>query len=221
MQCSVVIPTYNSADWIAVTVRRITNVMAANNLDFELIIVNDGSTDNTLGVLNEESCNNEAVKITNISENAGQQNATLIGILEAKSDYILTIDDDLEYDPADIFLLFNNIRAGQFDLVYGIPRGSKTGIVKGVLYRFYLALLRYSGEKRKTSFRILNREIVAGLAEYKEASPFNLDFFLARVTRNIGYVDVQYFPIKRSRYSLLGYIKLLIDLGQLKRSKMA
>ena len=133
MQCSVVIPTYNSADWIAVTVRRITNVMAANNLDFELIIVNDGSTDNTLGVLNEESCNNEAVKITNISENAGQQNATLIGILEAKSDYILTIDDDLEYDPADIFLLFNNIRAGQFDLVYGIPRGSKTvlpGIIK-------------------------------------------------------------------------------------------
>jgi polyisoprenyl-phosphate glycosyltransferase len=216
MQCSIIIPTYNSATWIAVTIDRIIKEVAFNNISYELILVDDGSTDNTASVLNKKAHSNNNIRVVNMTKNVGQQQATLAGILEARGEYILTVDDDLEYDPLDIFLLYSSIKENRFDLIYGVPQVKKRGLFKKGLYFLYFALLKHNHENRKTSFRILNNTTASKLREFKEVFPFNLDFFLLKITRNVGYVDVKYFPNESSRYSLWDYIHLFLHIEFLK-----
>lgn len=118
MKISVVTPVYNEAKNIPILVEELEEVLAKLTLHYEIIAVNDGSTDETEDVLKESAKKNPRIKVINFQVNKGQTSALSAGIDAADGDIIITLDSDLENDPKDIPALLEKINEG-FDVVSG------------------------------------------------------------------------------------------------------
>tara|TARA_Y100001978_G_scaffold162266_1_gene148714 strand:+ start:1312 stop:2268 length:957 start_codon:yes stop_codon:yes gene_type:complete len=115
---SIVIPIYNESKSIDLLIREIFDVMNSNKFDFELILVNDGSKDETLSILNKLSKSIEELIVINLRKNYGQTAAMAAGFDQSKGEIIITLDGDLQNDPHDIPKLIENIQEG-YDLICG------------------------------------------------------------------------------------------------------
>ena len=115
---SIVIPVYNESDSIKLLINEIFNVMESHNLPFELIIVNDGSDDNTIHVLENLSIEIKQLIVLNLRKNYGQTAALAAGFDNSNGDIIVTLDGDLQNDPRDIPKLITNLNEG-YDLICG------------------------------------------------------------------------------------------------------
>jgi len=121
MNCSVVIPVYRGEHTLEPLVLRLAEVLPACAEEFEVLLVNDGSPDRSWDVIEALTQRFSWVCGIKLMRNYGQENATLCGIREARCDVIVTMDDDLQHDPADLPKLFAKLNEG-FDVVYGVPR---------------------------------------------------------------------------------------------------
>ena len=115
---SIVVPVYNESDSIKLLINEILNVMESHNLPFELIIVNDGSDDNTIHVLENLSIEIKQLIVLNLRKNYGQTAALAAGFDNSNGDIIVTLDGDLQNDPRDIPKLITNLNEG-YDLICG------------------------------------------------------------------------------------------------------
>jgi glycosyltransferase involved in cell wall biosynthesis len=115
---SIVIAVYNSQDIIATTIERIHKVLSQENLRFEVILINDGSDDNSWQVISEIAINYPEVTSINLLKNYGQHSANLCGFRQSSGDYVITMDDDLQNPPEEIPKLIKCIHGG-YDLVIG------------------------------------------------------------------------------------------------------
>ena len=115
---SIVIPIYNESESIDSLVQEVINVMKINKLYFELILVNDGSIDSTLKILNDLSLKVKELKVINLRKNYGQTAAMAAGFDYSNGEIIITLDGDLQNDPNDIPKLIEHIKSG-YDLVCG------------------------------------------------------------------------------------------------------
>ena len=115
MKVSIIIPCYNEENTIA---KLIENVLKYTDSSFEIIVINDFSTDNTKSII-ENDLKNKITKIINNDLNYGKGYSIRKGIEEATGEIILIQDADLEYDPADYEKLLKPIRNGFADVVYG------------------------------------------------------------------------------------------------------
>ena len=115
MKVSIIIPCYNEENTIA---KLIENVLKYTDSNFEIIIINDFSTDNTKSII-ENDLKDKVTKIINNDRNYGKGYSIRKGIEEASGEIILIQDADLEYDPADYEKLLKPIRNGFADVVYG------------------------------------------------------------------------------------------------------
>lgn len=111
---SVIVPVYNEAH----TIKEILEKMHAVNLDKEIIVVEDGSTDGTDRMLKDLRSPN--MKIIYHSSNRGKGAAFLTGLANATGDYVIIQDGDLEYDPREYVKLMQEMQAGGVDLVLGV-----------------------------------------------------------------------------------------------------
>ena len=114
---SIVVPIYNESENIALLINEIFDVMGKHKLDFELIIVNDGSVDNTINVLETISLE-KRLKVINLRKNYGQTAALAAGFDNSNGEIIVTLDGDLQNDPNDIPNLITKINEG-YDLICG------------------------------------------------------------------------------------------------------
>lgn len=121
MNCSVVIPVYRGESTLVVLVERLAAVLPGVAEQFEVVLVNDGSPDNSWGVIRQLSERFPWVAGISLSRNYGQENATLCGILASKFDVIATMDDDLQHSPEELPKLLGKLDEG-YDVVYGVPR---------------------------------------------------------------------------------------------------
>ena len=114
---SIVVPIYNESENITLLINEIFDVMRKHKLDFELIIVNDGSVDNTINVLETISLEKQLIVI-NLRKNYGQTAALAAGFDNSNGEIIVTLDGDLQNDPNDIPNLLTKINEG-YDLICG------------------------------------------------------------------------------------------------------
>ena len=114
---SIVVPIYNESENITLLINEIFDVMGKHKLDFELIIVNDGSVDNTINVLETISLE-KRLKVINLRKNYGQTAALAAGFDNSNGEIIVTLDGDLQNDPNDIPHLVTKINEG-YDLICG------------------------------------------------------------------------------------------------------
>lgn len=118
---SIIIPTYNECITIPLILDKINKVKLLSNIDKEIILINDGSTDNTKQVFEEYILKNNCLNIKYIEHNVnlGKGAALQTGISNAKGEYLIIQDADLEYDPKEYNDLLKPILLGEADVVYG------------------------------------------------------------------------------------------------------
>jgi len=121
MNISVVVPVYKGADTLGALVQRVGEVLPKVAERFELILVNDGSPDNSWEVIQRLSQEREWVRGVRLLRNYGQHNATLCGIRAARYEVTVTLDDDLQNPPEEIPVLLAKLNEG-YDVVYGAPQ---------------------------------------------------------------------------------------------------
>src|SRR3989339_1853017 len=98
MKLSIIAPIYNEEANVAKLHRRLLDVIQTHQYDAEIIFINDGSTDHSLSIMKELA----PLTIVNLRRNFGQTAAMDAGFKESRGDYVITIDSDLQNDPADI-----------------------------------------------------------------------------------------------------------------------
>ncbi|MDP8253411.1 MAG: glycosyltransferase family 2 protein [Candidatus Kaelpia aquatica] len=111
---SIIVPVYNEEN----TIIDVLNKLLSLNVDKEIIVVNDGSTDNTKQRLNE-TANNSKIKQISLSTNKGKGNAIREGLKVASGDIVAIQDADLEYNPDDMITLFNILKDRDVEVIYG------------------------------------------------------------------------------------------------------
>lgn len=118
--CSIVIPVYNSAETLDALITRLNQALPAIASVFEVILVNDGSSDESWGIICRLAKQYSWLRGINLMRNYGQHNATLCGVRAARYEITVTMDDDLQHPPEEIVLLLNRLAEG-YDVVYGVP----------------------------------------------------------------------------------------------------
>ena len=116
VELSIVIPAYNESKNVTILYRKITDVLKTLKKSYEIIYVDDGSRDGTYEELKE--IKDKHVKVIRFRRNFGQTAALDAGFKESKGDVVITLDSDLQNDPADIPRLLEKIDEG-FDIVAG------------------------------------------------------------------------------------------------------
>lgn len=118
---SAVVPVYNSATTIELLVERVSKALTAVGRPFEIVLVNDGSSDASWDAIVRCSAEDSRVRGVNLMRNYGQHNALLCGVRAAEYDTVVTLDDDLQYGPEEVPRLLERLEQG-YDVVYGKER---------------------------------------------------------------------------------------------------
>ena len=220
---SVVIPVYNSENSLSELYQRLVNSLQKITNDFEIIMVDDHSRDESYDQILQLHQKDYRVKGIKLSKNYGQQNALICGFNYVKGDYIVTIDDDLQHKPEDIVKLYNNLIKG-YDVVYGIPEDREYSFYRKIgskltNYLFNLITPKDS-EIRVSSFRIMTGDLVKKIIKHKDSFVY-ISAIILQYTNDIGNISVNHRERRygKSNYNFLKlfflFLKLYIYHGNL------
>lgn len=178
---SVVVPAYNEEDVLPTFHQRLCAVLDSITVEFEVLYVNDGSTDNTLRVLHGLRESDPRVAIIDLSRNFGKEIALSAGLDHARGDAIVVIDADLQ-DPPELIPEFLARWADGYDVVYGkrISRDGETAVKKATAYLFYRLVQRVSRiriPEDTGDYRLLSRRAVEALKQLRERHRFMKGLF--------------------------------------------
>jgi glycosyltransferase involved in cell wall biosynthesis len=119
LDISVIIPFLNEDESLPELILWIERVMQANNYTYEVIMIDDGSKDNSWNVVKELSAKNSNIRGIKFQRNYGKSAALNEGFKAAQGDYVMTMDADLQDSPEEIPELYNMIKEGNFDIISG------------------------------------------------------------------------------------------------------
>ena len=138
---SIVIPIYNEEENIQMLYERITKAAQSWNEKYEVVWVNDGSSDQSLKLMKNYVDRNPAFRVVNFSRNFGHQAAISAGLRHAKGDAVVIMDGDLQDPPEELGRFLDKWREG-YDVVYAIRTKRKEGIFKRMGYFFFYRILQ-------------------------------------------------------------------------------
>lgn len=173
---SIVLPVFNEEAGIETTIDTLEKFAANQPQNFEIIFVDDGSSDNSVKFIEKNQESNQNIRLIQFSRNFGHQLAITAGIRYTKGDAVVVMDADLQDPPAVIVDMIDKWHQG-FDVVYG-KRLSRDG---ESFFKKATASLFYRGLKRMTSvnipldtgdFRLMDKQVVHQLRRMNEADPF-------------------------------------------------
>jgi glycosyltransferase involved in cell wall biosynthesis len=191
---SVVIPVYFGKKTLPELVARLEQTLTQIASQYEIILVNDGSTDGSWSVIESLAGKIPEVRGINLMRNYGQHNAVLAGVRSASYELTITIDDDLQHDPALIPVLLAKLNEG-YEVVYGAPLAEKHGIwrdLASVITKATLATVMNAASARHVSaFRVFYTRLRDAFVQYTGPS-VSLDVLLTWGTSNFSYVEVRH-----------------------------
>jgi len=219
MRLSVVIPVYNEEASLTLLFDKIKSSVSQANLGpFEVIFVDDGSTDQSWTVIQElAGANPDQVKGIRQRRNFGKADALSVGFAQVSGEIVFTMDADLQDDPAEIPHFVEKIETEGYDMVSGWKRKRHDPIDKTLPSRFFNAMTRFlTGVKLhdfNCGFKAYRREVVKDLPLYGELHRFIPVFANADGFR-VGELVVQHHPRQfgKSKYGFERFMKGFLDL---------
>jgi glycosyltransferase involved in cell wall biosynthesis len=170
-QLSVVIPVFDEESNVAPLVEELMPVAAGLGVAYEVIIVNDGSRDRTHEALVLLRAKHPALRYLRLAKNTGQTAGFDAGFRAARGEWIVTMDGDLQIDPADIPRLIARMRQGDVDFVFGRRMKRKDGFLKSASTKIANSVRNWlTGENIVDTgcpLKLLRREIVDRIPMYK------------------------------------------------------
>lgn len=214
---SIVIPVFNEAGNVADLHRELTASLEPTGRLYEILLVDDGSTDGTLERLLEVEGRDRRVRVLRLRRNFGQTAAFSAGFDHARGEIVVTSDGDLQNDPADIPRLVARLQEGGFDLVCGWRQDRKDPLSKKVPSWFANRLISWATgvhlHDYGCSLKAIRAEVVRSLRLYGE-----MHRFIPAVASWMG-VSVAEMPVNhrarrhgRSKYGLGRTVRVLLDL---------
>lgn len=209
---SVIIPVYNEEDAVIPLFSELKKVMDQLNNAYEIIFIDDGSEDNTLGKLKSL----RPVKIVQFRKNFGQTAALDAGIKEARGEIIITLDGDGQNPPSEIPKLLNKLNEG-YDLVSGWRYQRKDPLMKKFLSRGANFLRKYLVKDHihdsGCTLKVYRQECFEGMTLYGEIHRF-IPAMLAWRGFKVGEVKVEHRPRRggKAKYGPKRIIKGFIDM---------
>lgn len=207
-EISVVIPVYNAASCIKKLIGEVHATLAAQQVPFEIIVVDDNSRDNSWGIIKETCSQLSNAKAFLLARNFGQHKATLCGFHNCSGKYIITIDDDFEHEPKDIFKIYNQLKESNGDVVYAMPANIKKSFARRMTARFYKFISKVENPHGGvgSSFRALKKDLVEKIIAHQNHL-FFIDELILWYTINIQVCSVN-FNASQKDASGYGYSKL-------------
>ncbi len=187
MDISVIVPLYNEEESLPELHAWIQRVMKANNLSYEIIFVNDGSTDRSWNIIEELADKDENVKGIKFRRNYGKSPALFCGFKKAEGDVVITMDADLQDSPDEIPGLYNMITVDGYDLVSGYKQKRYDPISKTIPTKLFNATARkVSGIKNLHDFncglKAYRKDVVKNIEVYGE-----MHRFIPYLAKNAGF----------------------------------
>lgn len=216
---SIVIPFFNEEANVSAMLENVTSVLSSK-YNYEIIAIDDGSTDNTFAQLKEVRKKIPELRIIKFRRNFGQTQAMQAGIDNAAGNIIITMDGDLQNDPADIPNLLAKMAEG-YDVVSGWRKQRKDNILRCIPSKVANFLLQYvTGVKihdNGCSLKAYDASILKTVRLYSEMHRFIPAFAFLRGAR-VGELVVKHHPRTRgvSKYGFSRIWKVLIDLFTLR-----
>jgi glycosyltransferase involved in cell wall biosynthesis len=213
---SIVIPIYNEEEIIQQLYDRLLSASPLWKEEFEIILVNDGSSDNSAFLLREIAESNAHFKVINFSRNFGHQAAISAGIKVAKGDAVVIMDGDLQDPPEELPRFLDKWREG-FEVVYAIRTKRKEGFLKKIAYASFYRLLSMISDIKipldSGDFCVMDKKVVRAL---NHELPENIRFVRGlRAYAGFKQIGVTYERAERAggevKYTFRKLVKLALD----------
>lgn len=212
---SIIVPCYNESEALPLFMKEMCNVMEGmNQQKFEIILVNDGSSDNTLEVIHKFAEGDRRVKFISFSRNFGKEAAIYAGLQHAKGDFIAMLDADLQDPPSLLPEMYRSLKEERFDSV-ATRRVTRKGEppVRSFFARLFYKLINKMADIEivdgARDFRLMNRKYVNALLKLAEKNRFSKGLFgwVGFRTKWIEFENVERVAgkTKWSFWSLLKY----------------
>ena len=208
---SLVIPVYNNNDCLNELQNAIHTVLGNEN--YEILFINDGSTDGSRETLNQLANNLQQVKVIHLAKNFGQHPAISAGFEHASGEILVLMDADLEDDPAHLPNLISSIKSGH-DICFTIKEEPKSWSLKNLLSLIYHALVGSIFKEQNPSnlgtYRAFNKKVLNALLSYPERQ-----ILYGPLMHHMGFhrnfIKVKRNPRPHSSYTLLKRAQLAIN----------
>jgi glycosyltransferase involved in cell wall biosynthesis len=217
MDLSVVIPIKDEKDNLARLHERLTAALAPTRLDYELVVVDDGSGDGSFPLLERQAATDPRLKVVRLRRNFGQSAAMQAGIDFAAGDVIVTMDGDLQNDPADIPMLLDKLTEGH-DAVFGLRANRQDHFLIRKLPSWIAnwMIRKVTGVTIKDmgcTLRALRGDLARALPLYGEMHRF-IPVLVQQVGGSVVQVPVRHHPriAGQTKYNLTRTVRVLLDL---------
>jgi len=212
MNLSVVIPVYRGEGTIESLVDRLGDVLPQAVNKYEVILVHDGSPDQSWAIIERLAKKYKWVKGIRLMRNYGQHNATLCGVRAAQFEITVTMDQDLQHPPEEIPLLLKKLEDG-FDVVYGSPRKLPQGFWRNFMTanikRLLARVMGVPSVQNISAFRVFRTHLRDAFANFQNPS-LTIDVLLSWGTSRFTSVQVDIAPAERSNYNFVALVKAAI-----------
>ena len=211
---SVILPAYNEKDMIPVAAETLAGILDKEGIAFELLFVNDGSTDGTWDAICRAREKDPRVCGICFSRNFGKEAAMFAGLEKARGDCCVVLDCDLQHPPEKIVEMYRLWEQG-YEVVEGIKedRGQETGLHRFAANSFYGLISRATGMDMASSsdFKLLDRKVVDTLNAMPERNVFfrALSFWVGFRRAEVKY-DVRERTVGESKWSTRALIKYAV-----------
>jgi putative glycosyltransferase len=216
MRLSIVTTLYNSSPFIEEFHRRATAAAESITSDFEVVMVNDGSPDDSLEQAIALHTSDDRVVLVDLSRNFGHHRAMMTGLAYARGELVFLIDSDLEEDPELLRPFLATMEREKCDVVYGVQakrRGNAFETLSGMT--FYWIMSRLGGieiPKNVTTVRLMTRRYVRSLIRHREREMIISGLWVITGFHQVAQKIEKKRSNRRSNYSLLAKFRIAIDL---------
>lgn len=214
-EISIIIPIYNEEENLKELYGRLAKVLSNLNKTYEIIFVDDGSTDKSFETLYKLHESDNDVKIIQFSRNFGHHIAITAGLDHCLGELVILMDGDLQDQPEEIPKLLNKIDEG-YDVVYGIKKYRQDNWFKKTSSKIFVLLMRKIVREKieinNNIFRIVRRKVILELNKCKETNRYIIGLFGYIGFKQIGIeVNHDRRPRGQTKYSIFKMFKLALD----------